>query len=118
MFSYPLDKYNFYIAKRINGEPYKVVAVSSYEGRPVRGIAKVDPRDTFDLEKGKELAAARCNAKIAKRRLKRAEREYTKAFNAEREATIRLGSMIEYVNDARAAVDNAAEVLAKLRYEM
>ena len=42
-----------------------VVAVSSYAGKTVRGVAKCDPRDTFDIEKGKELAAARCNEKIA-----------------------------------------------------
>ena len=50
----------------------KVIAVSTYAGKNVKGYAKADPRDTFDIEKGTELAIARCNAKIAEKRAKRA----------------------------------------------
>ena len=74
MFDYPIDKYQFYLARKINGDPYRVVAVSTYEGRTVRGVAKCDPRDEFNIEKGKMLAAARCNAKVAQKRAKRAVR--------------------------------------------
>lgn len=76
---YSLDKYKFFIAKKTDGTPYQVVAVSTYAGRKVRGVAKCDPRDEFSIENGKKLAAARCNVKIAEKRAKRAEKKYTEA---------------------------------------
>ena len=48
----------------------KVIAISTYAGKPVRGVAICSVHDEFDLEKGKKLAAARCNAKVAKLRYK------------------------------------------------
>ena len=50
---YPIEKYRYFT----NGS--KVVAVSTYAGKTVRGVANCDPNDEFSLEKGKELAAAR-----------------------------------------------------------
>ena len=73
MFNYPIEKYQFYTTKN------KVVAVSTYAGKTVRGIAKADPRDNFDLEAGKKLAAARCAARIAMKRKSRAQKEFDKA---------------------------------------
>ena len=48
--------------------PTSVIAISTYAGKTVKGIAKVDPRDTFDPEVGKQLATARCAEKIAIKR--------------------------------------------------
>ena len=62
-----MSQYRFYD----NGS--KVVAVSSYAGRPVRGVAKCDPRDSFDIEKGRALAEARCDVKVAQKRADRSE---------------------------------------------
>ena len=77
---YSLDKYKFFIAKKTDGTPYQVVAVSTYAGRKVRGVAKCDPRDEFSIENGKKLAAARCNLKIAEKRAKRAEKKHAEAI--------------------------------------
>jgi len=44
-------------------------------GKPVRGVAKCAPNDEFDINKGKELAAARCNLKVAQKRVKKANLE-------------------------------------------
>ena len=49
-----------------------VVVVCRYAGRPIRGVAKCSPNDTFDLEKGTEIAKTRANLKVAKMRKKRA----------------------------------------------
>ena len=73
--NFPLDKYKFYVTKN------KVIAVSTYAGKTVRGVAICADSDNFDLEKGKRLAAARCNAKVAEKRLHNAEayyKEFTK----------------------------------------
>ena len=60
-----VPKYRYYT----NGENV-VVAVASYKGRTIRGVAKWSEQDEFDLETGKKLAAARCAMKIAKERVK------------------------------------------------
>ena len=57
---YPIEKYKFYT----NGS--RVIAVSTYAGKTVRGVAVCHAGDTFSLEKGKKLAALRCAEKIAK----------------------------------------------------
>ena len=72
---YSLDKYKFYQFKNENGG-LTIVAASTYAGRTVKGYAKCDPRDEFDIEKGKKLAAARCNLKIAEKRKARAAYKY------------------------------------------
>lgn len=56
--------------------PTKVIALSTYAGRTVRGIAKCHPNDIFNEEFGKRLAAARCNEKIAEKRYNRARKKY------------------------------------------
>ena len=65
-----VPKYRYYT----NGKNV-VVAVASYKGRTIRGVAKCSEQDEFDLETGKKLAAARCAVKIAKKRVKYAKRE-------------------------------------------
>lgn len=114
MFEYPIEKYRFYTAKKIDGQPYKVIAVSTYEGKMVRGVAKCDARDTFDMELGKQLAAARCNQKIAVKRKNRADRELKKAVIAYDKATKHMNAMNDYYEDARAAAKNADLKVDKL----
>lgn len=60
-----VPKYRYYT----NGENV-VVAVASYAGRTIRGVAKCSEQDEFNLETGKKLAAARCAMKIARARVK------------------------------------------------
>ena len=64
--------YKFYVT------PNKTtIAVSSYAGKTVKGIAKLNPNDEYNEDFGKKLAAARCALKIAKKR-KRVAVEYEK----------------------------------------
>ena len=108
MFEYPMEKYKFYFA------PNKVVAVSTYEGKIVRGVAKCDPRDEFNIDLGKQLAAARCNQKIARKRANRAEKRYNDAIAAVGKAESRVAAMNDYVHDAwdaARAADNAVDDL-------
>lgn len=78
----------------------KIVAVSSYAGKSVRGVAKCDPRDTFDIEKGKALAAARCSVRVAEKRNRRATHEFYKAVQALNAAQDRVDRMREYMEDS------------------
>lgn len=59
--------------------PNKVIAISSFAGKTVRGVAKCAPNDEFNKELGEELAA-RCGAKIAEKRLARAEMKLDEAL--------------------------------------
>lgn len=64
---------NFKYKYVINEEKRTVVALSTFAGRVVRGVARCAPTDEWDVEVGKQWAAARCSAKIAHKRLERAE---------------------------------------------
>ena len=110
---YGLDKYRFYIAEK-DGKPYQVIAISTYAGKEVRGVAKCDPRDEFNLEFGKELAATRCALKIAEKRKARATVEYRKAATAADEAVMRFNEMKQYFMDSVDQLDDAIEDIKKL----
>ena len=107
MKEYPINKYRFHVAKKTDGTPYGVIAVSTYEGKTVRGVAKCDPQDTFDMEKGRELAAARCNQKIAMKRRARANRELDKAAVLYLKAKRHAEEMNDYYKDSNLAVEEA-----------
>jgi len=105
---YGLDKYKFYVSGN------KVIAVSTYAGRTVRGTAKCDPRDEFDLEFGKKLAAARCAYKIAEKRKARATEEYRKAAYEADQAAMRFRDMKQYFIDSIDQLDDVTEEIKKL----
>ena len=109
---YSLDKYRFYQAGN------KVIAVSTYAGKAVRGVAKADPSDEFDFEKGKKLAAARCNLKIAKKRAKRAFCKVSQAYSDYVEGANWYNKMVDYYNDSNDAVEEAVAELAELEKNM
>lgn len=71
-------EYRFFTYTREDG--CKVTkALSSYAGRPISGKAICHPNDTFDEAKGRELAVARCDEKIARKRCQRALDKYQNA---------------------------------------
>jgi len=99
---FPISKYKFYITP-----DNKTIAISTYAGKTVRGVAKTDPRDTYDAEYGKELAAARCALKIAKKREKRANRQVKKAADQMAFAYANLEKVRKYRDDSVVAVNEA-----------
>lgn len=99
---YPIEKYKFYT----NGT--RVIAVSTYAGRTVRGVAVCHDGDEFSLEKGKKLAALRCAEKIARKRLNRAEHKFDEAYWTYIDAEFYLDQMDTYKNDA---ADELKEVI-------
>lgn len=98
---YPIEKYKFYT----NGS--RVIAVSTYAGKTVRGVAVCHAGDAFSLEKGKKLAALRCAEKIAKKRVARAKRKFREAEAAVDAAEAYAEKMEVYVDDA---YDELAEI--------
>ena len=114
---YSLDKYKFYQYKDKNAKD-TVAAASTYAGRTVKGYAKCDPKDQFSIEKGKELAAARCNAKIAAKRVKRASAKYLEAQQQLADARRFMARMTEYYTDAVDQLDEANAAIADMMKSM
>lgn len=68
----------------------KVVCISRYNGKSVKGVAKCDSDfDTFDENVGMKLAKLRCELKVAEKHCKQTEQNYKEAkemlFKAEKE---------------------------------
>lgn len=118
MKSFPIDKYHFYTATKVTGEPYKVIATSTYGGRTIRGTAKCSPDDNFDITKGKELAAARCNLKVAEKRSNRAYSAWCQAKKDYDVALKRFEDMNSYHDDALLAYEQAKNRVKNLLSEM
>lgn len=107
MRDFPLDRYNYYTyTNPVTGSKI-IVATSTYAGKTVRGTAKCISLDEYDFEKGKELAAARCAAKIAQRREKRAARKFGEAEKALEAAQKFYDDMLYYSQDAWMQVQDA-----------
>lgn len=92
---------------RIYETPNKVIAVSSFAGQTVRGVAKCNPTDEFDPEKGAALAAARCGLKVAEKRVKRAYSKVDEAKAQVDAAIAYLSDMLKYQSDAEANLNSA-----------
>ena len=103
--NFPMGRYIFSVKDN------EVIAASSYGGRPVRGIAKCNPEDKFDLETGKEIAALRCGLKVAKKRASHAEKRLRAAILALNEAEKFYKKMLKYFDDAEEAEFKAREEL-------
>ena len=108
---FPIEKYRFIVTED------KVIALSTYAGRTVRGVAKCAPGDTFDVEYGKKLAAARCNKKVAYKRWQRAKNKHANAEIFLDEAIAYRKEMLRYYNDSyedySAAENEVNELLGK-----
>jgi hypothetical protein len=84
-----------------------VIALSTYEGKTVKGVARCHPTDEFDLEKGKAIAAARCNEAVSIKRAKRAARKVDEARMQVADAVRHLNNMQLYLADAETALSQA-----------
>lgn len=105
--------YKYFVAESENGSK-KVIAVSTYAGKRVKGVAKCNPEDNFDLETGKKLAAARCNLKIAEKREARAEKKYNDAIEQHNLMDCYLNRMKNYYSDSLEAVAKAEDELIEI----
>ena len=104
------DRYNYVVVP----EKKKVVAYSTYAGQSVRGVAKCAPDDEFDVEFGKKLAAARCNVKVARKRLKRALEMRDVAWDEYLKAEDQLMKEEDYVDDANSTLTEAEIYLGSI----
>lgn len=110
---FPIEKYKFYTDNKS-----KVIAVSTFAGKTVRGIAKCNPQDKFSFEKGKKLAAARCALQVAKKRKQRARERFYAAELAAADAAAYKAKMMEYYVDSMENLWDCQHDLKELLLDM
>lgn len=89
----------------------KIICISTYAKKPVKGIAKCAPNDKFDSVIGRKLAQLRCDAKIANKRADRAAEKYLEAQDWLFEATQYFHDMKDYYLNAEEAYITASTSL-------
>ena len=115
--SIDMSKYTFVTHTRKDGR-VEVIAFSTFGGKSVRGKAICAEGDIFDEEKGKLLAAARCNAKVAAKRYARAKQKIAEAEKAVADATKFYDKMRHYRDDSYHAMIQAGSFKNKLEGEL
>jgi len=110
--NYPIEKYKIIV------HDHEVIAISTYAGKTVRGVAKADPRDEFDVEVGKELAIARCAAKIAIKRQNRAKKCLATAQKRLEEAQAWVKKMSDYTSDSMVEASKAVDALYEIEQKL
>ena len=120
---YPITKYTFVevpakmdvFGDMIAGP--QVIALSTYAGKTVRGVAKCHPADVekYTVGEGMELAAARCAEKIAQKRLARATRKMKEAEEILAAAQRHYNDMQEYYASAHEELKVSQNVLAEFK---
>lgn len=115
---YPVEKYNIVVHQHKDYKTTEIIAYSTYAGKVVKGNAIVHENDTYDEEKGKKLAIARCAEKIARKRQARSARLLKKAHDQLKMAQKYVDDMARYHIDACAEVEEAQadlnNILAKM----
>ena len=99
---------------KIDEEKRTIVALSTFAGKTVVGVARCADTDEFNIETGKKIAAARCSVKIAEKRMKRAEECYAYAVEAMKYWTEELEKMKHYDADSVEAYKKAVAALAEI----
>lgn len=97
------EKYHFYH----NAENGTIVCTTLYKGQMVRGIAKCDPEDNFDIDFGKKLAYLRCKQKFARKKLKRAKAAEKDAFVEKNRAQHNHCKAYDFLMDAQIQLDSS-----------
>lgn len=98
----------------IDEEKRTIVALSTFAGEVVRGVARCAPGDVWDIEEGKKLAETRCSAKIAHKRLRRAEEMVEWAVDGFEYFAEQVEKYKKYESDSIEKVKCVTAQLAKL----
>lgn len=118
---YPIEKYTIksFDKKNTDGTTTKVVmALSTYAGKIVKGIAKCLPTDEYDFENGKLLAAARCDTKVCQKRLTRAQKKMHALANAVEETNRQYAMARAYYDDALKEAFEASKRLREIEEKL
>ena len=110
------NKYKFY-SFYTNENKGEVIAVTHYAGHTIKGVAKCNPIDEFDLKTGMKLAVARAEKKVAKAKVRNAANKYLEAARAADEAEKYFDKMKQYYMDSVDQLEEAEESLINILKE-
>lgn len=96
----------------------KIICISTYAKKVVKGIAKCSPNDVFSPTIGKRLAQLRCDEKIADKRANRALDKYLEAGEILAEAKMYFDDMRQYYLDSEHKHDKALAELENFQKEI
>lgn len=96
----------------------EVIAVSTFAKKPVKGVAKCSPNDNYDHRKGESLAIARCDVKVAEKRMKRANEKVDFYTSVLEELTKELVNAKFYQEMSKRELDAAKVNLRELEETM
>lgn len=108
------EKYHFYH----NTENGTVVCTRLYKGQIIRGVAKCDPQDSFDIVAGKRLAYLRCKKKFTQKKLKHANKIKDEAIISVAKANDTLHKAYEFVGDVEMQIIDIDQELNKLEEKL
>ena len=115
---YSVEKYTIITHQHPDYAGVETIAFSTYAGKVVYGKAICRAEDSYNEQTGRDLAVARCAAKIAKKRKARAEKLYKDAQRQVEAAKKHLDNMTHYLADAEYEVkettDAVLEIVANL----
>ena len=77
-----------------------VIARTTFAGKEVNAKAKCHPDDKFNSSSGCDLAAARCNKKVAKLRVAMARKKVNAATYEVAMANAKLSKALSYLDDS------------------
>ena len=110
---FPYEKYKYFTNNKD-----LVVAEQTYAGKKYRGKAVLGKGDTFDLEIGKQLAAARCDFTICSKRFRASNDKATRLEKLIEMLSVDLREAEEYRADALREFACAAERLCELEEKL
>lgn len=99
---------------KIDEKKRTIVAMSTFAGKVIAGVARCAPTDEFDIETGKKIAAARCSVKVAEKRMKRANYCMADATAGLAWFQKRFEQMRKYQDDSVSAYQAAVVALAEV----
>lgn len=91
-----------------------IIVLTHYAGKTVRGIAKCNPVDEFDEARGEELAKARCDYEVAKKRVKNATMKSNRAQEELWKASTYADKMKDYLASANKELKACEKNLKKI----
>lgn len=106
-------KFKYYPAEGADGRK-RVIAVTRFADKTVRGVAICSSNDTFDYEKGKEIARARCLVKLANKRYEKAKEKRMDFFKLKTEVDVTWQNLNSKLAKTHADVEYAQGELDKI----
>ena len=101
------DKYDYYTYVDKNTNAKVVVVTTCYDGKLLKGVAKCASSDEYNEQTGINLALARCEYKVARQRIRRAENKREIATRDAYNMFNQYCRLLGKVSDARDYLEDA-----------